>query len=264
MLPRSEQRSPLAPSSSLQSCCRSQGSALMGMHWERPCSNRPVSTPPRRGGGERSWTLPTPTSNWTRATSSCWAPPAQVDAQSRHQPNVSPPVLGSPVAKRVFPPPLLQVKRCWRRRWRAAWMSPLRSATAPRSRRPDTWERTSNRSSPNCCRTPTTLWRKHSKVGRSAAVKEPEINVQTLVLLISPLPTSLLFWVTVSLFNVTKSDRFQVLACLQGLFSWMRLIKLAAFLEFTSSGTWAARACSRLEPRAKGWKATGKLLLLLL
>lgn len=30
---------------------------------------------------------------------------------------------------------------------------------------------------------------------------EPEINVQTVVLLISPSTTSLLFWVTVSLFN---------------------------------------------------------------
>lgn len=149
----------------------------MGMHWERPCSNRRISTPPRRGGGEKSWILQTLTSNWTRATSSCSAPLAQVDAQSRHQPNIS--TCPDSLWLNTSSLPLLQVKRCWRRRWRAVWMSPLRSATAPHLRRPDTWERTSNRSSPNCCKTPTTLWRKHSKVGRSAAATDgPRAEIQ--------------------------------------------------------------------------------------
>lgn len=39
--------------------------------------------------------------------------------------------------------------------------------------------------------------------------------------------------------------RLHVRACVQELFSWMRSIRLGAFLEFTSSGMSAARACSR-------------------
>lgn len=53
----------------LQNCCRLQGSVLMEMLWERPCSNRRVSRHLRRGGAGRSWTPHTLTLNWKRATS---------------------------------------------------------------------------------------------------------------------------------------------------------------------------------------------------
>lgn len=87
-------------------------------------------------------------------------------------------------------PFLKQEKHCWHRHWHVVLMFHLRSATAPLWLKPDTWEKTSSRSLPNFCKTPTTLWRRHSKVGGGTTVDgrsrvspyvgaEPGINSQT-------------------------------------------------------------------------------------
>lgn len=163
----------------------------------------------------------------------------------------------------------LQGRRCWRRRWRAAWTSPSPSVTAPRSPRPGTWARTSSRSSPSCCRTPTTLWTKHSKVGRSSEeYRDPpsgpgklglisSILVKLAVLLSHPPPPIVISNVA-QVFLSTL--RLHVRACVQELFSWMRSIRLAAFLEFTSSGMSAARACSRSVVESTPPTREGKLV----
>lgn len=218
----------------------------MGTRWERPCSSRPVPTPPRSGVAARSWTRRTTTSNWTRATSSCSAPRAQVNVSQRA------PAGRFRASRRLTACSLrsLQGRRCWRRRWRAAWTSPSPSATAPRSPRPDTWARTSSRSSPSCCKTPTTPWTRRSKVGRSSDRDPPSgpgklglITNIPAVLLCHPPPTPLVISDVAQVFLSTL--RLHVRACVQELFSWMRSIRLGAFLEFTSSGMSAARACSR-------------------
>lgn len=59
---------------------------------------------------------------------------------------------------------VLQVRRCWLRLWLNVWTFLLQSVTVPHSLRRVMWVRTSNLSSPNCCRMPTTSSRKLSKV----------------------------------------------------------------------------------------------------
>lgn len=67
-----------------QSFCRLQGSVLMEMLWERPCSSRQASRRRRRRGAGRSWTPHTPTLNWRRATSYFLGPLAQVSVARWH------------------------------------------------------------------------------------------------------------------------------------------------------------------------------------
>lgn len=70
----------------------------------------------------------------------------------------------------VVPLNASQERHCWHRHWRAVWMFPLQFVIAPHWLKLDTWEKTSSPSSPNCCRMPTTPWRKHSKVGRTTSL----------------------------------------------------------------------------------------------
>lgn len=173
----------------LQSCCRSQGSAPMATLWGPPCSSRATSRRPKSEGAGRSWTPHMPTLNWRRATSYFLVQLAQVpyfhncSAQlvmfHSTQQCCELQSFNVQMGRSVFS----QGKRCWHRRWLAAWMSPLRYATAPLSLKPVTWEKTSSQLLPSCCRTPTTLWRKRSKVGRAGGKRGA-------MLFNTPLPTT--------------------------------------------------------------------------
>lgn len=137
----------------------------------RPCSSRPASRLLRRGEAAKFWTPHTRTSNWRRATLFCSVQLAQVSVVStvslttyclitRGAVCVSSVLFYLFILMRF----VTQEKPFWRRRWPVVWMSRLPFVIAPLSLRLDMWGKTSSPSSPNCCKTPTTLWKRLSKV----------------------------------------------------------------------------------------------------